>query len=186
MRSGRPPMWNIAEGFSEDVWTGVAEVTQDRLLIPRARARSVACTWRGSDGSRGNKGNAVELRPWEDNGAVLVRRLAEVAGTLSGTRRQDLVINDGRFARLSIGSDGRTVLPVTFRTTGAHLSNAIGIVVREGAIWLWSSRMDWQPARTVFRFGHAASGRASRRLALQRSDYPFDSGVRHKPRWTAP
>ena len=151
MRSGRPPIWNIAEGFSGDAWTGVVEVTsKDRILIPSSARRRVPWLTHGVDQAvlAEIKGDAIELRPWEDAGTALVRRLEEVAETLTGTRRQDLAIATmDRFARLSIGSDGRTVLPAHLsHHLGVHLSNAIRIVVREGAIWLWSEA-GWTSSR---------------------------------------
>lgn len=143
MRTGRPPIWNIAESFSEDAWTGVVEVTsKDRLLIPSSARKRVAWLAQGGDQAvlAEIKDDAVELRPWADAGAALVQRLLGVAETLPAPRRQDLVIATmDRYARLSIGADGRTVLPVHLsHHLGSHVSNAIRIVVRGGAIWLWS------------------------------------------------
>ena len=151
MRSGRPHTWNIAESFSGDAWTGIVDLTsKDRLQLPTSVRRRLTWLAAGEDQQvlAEIQEEAVELQPWREAGAELVARLEEIAQSLSAERRQDLVIATmDRYSRLSVGADGRLVLP-------AHLAHhlAVGatevvrIVVRCNRLWLWSEA-SWRRER---------------------------------------
>jgi DNA-binding transcriptional regulator/RsmH inhibitor MraZ len=151
MRSGRPPPWNIAEGFGGDAWTGVVELnSKDRLLLPTSVRRRIPWLAGGTDQQvlAEIQGDAVELRPWGEVGNQLVNKLETAATALTADRLQDLVIATmDRYARLSVGGDGRTVLPSHL---AHHLvpreSDMIRVVVRGGRIWLWSEA-NWAKKR---------------------------------------
>ncbi len=94
------------------------------------------------------QGEAVELRPWAGAGDELVRELQAVAASLSADRLQDLAIAAmDRYARLTIGADGRTVLPTHLsHHLAASETEVVRIVVRGGRIWLWSEA-NWRKER---------------------------------------
>lgn len=151
MRSGRPHTWNIAESFSGNAWTGVVGLTsKDRLQLPTSVRRRLTWLARAEDQQVLSEiqGDAVELQPWNEAGIELVQRLEGVVASLSAEALQKLVIATmDRYSRLSVGSDGRLVLP-------AHLAHhltasdaaAVRIVVRGNRLWLWSEA-GWSKGR---------------------------------------
>ena len=151
MRSGRPHTWNIAESFSGDTWTGIVELTsKDRLQLPSSARKRVAWLKGGANQQAlvEIQGDAVELRPWSEAGAELVARLEEIAQSLSAERLQELVIAAmDRYARLSVGADGRMVLPAHLaHHLDATAGEVVRIVVSDGRIWLWSEA-SWRKDR---------------------------------------
>lgn len=93
---------------------------------------------------------SIEFVPWLHRGDQLMARLEDAAKAMPIEQAQELAIAAmGRYARLSIGADGRVVLP-------GHLCHylspsgeaVIRIVVQQDRMTLWSETR-WQEGQTA-------------------------------------
>ena len=153
MKTGRPTAWNPFSSFSSTAWTEVVQLaSKERLSVPISIRRIVPWVDRiqpsGGMLAIMELNGVAELMPWTPHGESAVSSVKAAAARAEPAAIGNLILAAmDRYVRLTLDTDGRTVLPFNLL---AHVdpsnTSRVRVLAEGGRLWLWSERQ-WEETR---------------------------------------